>query len=263
MSTAGGRRSRQRPIWTGPWPSSPRRALPPRTPRASRAAESAAGPRSGFSRRQPALTPPRQALDSIGAGGRALLSEPQKMTGAPPSYPHPRTHALPHPAREPPAPPPPFTPYPPPLSWKRKTALAAGLTLIAAGVYGSREGAKFGFRCVLFSGTPRTLAPFHTTRCPAPTHQHPAHPRPYPPPTPGSYLERTLGKPSLVRETSRVAPWRRFLPGGNGSSAAAAVGPDPLKDVILESALAQRRAPPPDTHGHSSPRAARRGGAAG
>lgn len=83
----------------------------------------------------------------------------------------------------------------------RLTALAAGATLIAAGVYGSREGARVGFR----------------------------------------YLEKTLGQPVLVRETSRVAPWRRLLPwGGAARGAAGGGGTDALRDVILEPALGMR-----------------------
>jgi ATPase family AAA domain-containing protein 3A/B len=99
------------------------------------------------------------------------------------------------------------------LSDPRKLGTAVGgATALALGVYGAREGTRFGFR----------------------------------------YLERVLGQPSLVRETSRRSPWQRIFggrppaagmvtdaaaAGAEGSAAAAAV---PLRDVVLEHSLAAR-----------------------
>jgi ATPase family AAA domain-containing protein 3A/B len=98
------------------------------------------------------------------------------------------------------------------LSDPRKLGTAvAGATALALGVYGSREGTRVGFR----------------------------------------YLERVLGQPRLVRETSRRSPWQRLfgssapppLPavasaaGADGVAASAAV---PLADVVLERSLAHR-----------------------
>ena len=94
------------------------------------------------------------------------------------------------------------------LSDPRKlTTAVGGFTALALGVYGAREGTRFGFR----------------------------------------YLERILGQPSLVRETSRRSPWQRLFGGGapppqimmeaaEGAEKAAV----PLRDVVLEHSLAQR-----------------------
>jgi ATPase family AAA domain-containing protein 3A/B len=94
------------------------------------------------------------------------------------------------------------------LTDPRKLGTAVGgVTALALGVYGAREGTRFGFR----------------------------------------YLERILGQPSLVRETSRRSPWQRLF--GRGAPApqimaevaeGAEKGAVPLRDVVLEHSLAQR-----------------------
>lgn len=93
------------------------------------------------------------------------------------------------------------------LADPRKLGTAiGGATALALGVYGAREGTRVGFR----------------------------------------YLERILGQPSLVRETSRRSPWQRVFggrpPAQQMSTDAAGAGTSavPLADVILESSLAQR-----------------------
>jgi ATPase family AAA domain-containing protein 3A/B len=97
---------------------------------------------------------------------------------------------------------------------QRLAAGVAGATALALGVYGAREGTRVGFR----------------------------------------YLERVLGQPSLVRETSRRSPWQRLFgtaaqppplaAAAEASSAAGgaggAAGAVPLGDVILEQSLAHR-----------------------
>ena len=81
-----------------------------------------------------------------------------------------------------------------------------GATALALGVYGAREGTRFGFR----------------------------------------YLERILGQPSLVRETSRRSPWQRLFgaraPAARLTTDAASAekGNVPLQDVVLEHGLAHR-----------------------
>jgi ATPase family AAA domain-containing protein 3A/B len=95
----------------------------------------------------------------------------------------------------------------------------AGATALALGVYGAREGTRVGFR----------------------------------------YLERVLGQPSLVRETSRRSPWQRLFGsasqppplaaaaeasasggGAAGATAGGSAGAVPLGDVVLEHSLAHR-----------------------
>ena len=77
---------------------------------------------------------------------------------------------------------------------QRGTALVAGLTALAAGVYGAREGSRMGFRA----------------------------------------LERYLGQPSLVRETSRnIYGFRPAAAGGVPKS-------NILGDVVLEKSLETR-----------------------
>lgn len=96
---------------------------------------------------------------------------------------------------------------------QRGTALVAGLTALAAGVYGAREGSRMGFRM----------------------------------------LERYLGQPSLVRETSRniygfrpkaAAAAAAPAPAAAGAPAGAAGSAAPksniLGDVVLEKSLETR-----------------------
>lgn len=96
---------------------------------------------------------------------------------------------------------------------QRGTALVAGLTALAAGVYGAREGSRMGFRM----------------------------------------LERYLGQPSLVRETSRniygfrpkaAAAAAAPAPAAAGAPASAAGSAAPksniLGDVVLEKSLETR-----------------------
>jgi ATPase family AAA domain-containing protein 3A/B len=97
---------------------------------------------------------------------------------------------------------------------QRGTALVAGLTALAAGVYGAREGSRMGFRM----------------------------------------LERYLGQPSLVRETSRniygfrpkaaAAAAPAPAPAAAGAPPGAAGSPAPksniLGDVVLEKSLETR-----------------------
>ena len=71
-----------------------------------------------------------------------------------------------------------------------------GVTALALGVYGAREGSRVGFR----------------------------------------YLERILGQPALVRETSR----RGLLSTGSPTSAAAASGDGPFRGVVLQPRLLDR-----------------------
>ena len=88
---------------------------------------------------------------------------------------------------------------------QRGTALVAGLTALAAGVYGAREGSRMGFRA----------------------------------------LERYLGQPSLVRETSRnVYGFRPAAAAAAAPPAPSAAGGVPksniLGDVVLEKSLETR-----------------------